>query len=292
MNDDGRQQHQPPPPYGHDAPPPSAAQVNQAAAAQNQAAAQAAMTGTDLESMDLNILREWLDESFSDDDADVSSSDGGSESLLQLLYQHNFHQQNQQQINHHHPYNNNQQQQQQHFGGGYGDPEELKHMMVPRTSSAKRPRATEKRQRNNITTATSMSDGEDNTDDVTGKKRAWPNQREELVYLRTKVCTLENELRDLKTASRKQFSALSRITSAPDGSGMVACSTPGSLWEQVANRQLDEKVRAEVENRKLRGMVESQIRLAKKLQQLLRKRQVRVVGPTFAMCIASYLSCE
>lgn len=272
MADDGQQQQQQPPPYGHDAPPqapPSAAEV------QVQAVAMAPNAGApapDLESMDLNILREWLDESFSEDDADVSSSDGGSESLLHLLYQHNFHQQqagNPHNLHNHPQYGGH--------GGGYGDPDEMKHMMPPRSSSSKRPRAAEKRQRGAmVARAASLSDGEDNnnTDDVAGKKRAWPNQREELVYLRTKVCTLENELRELKTASRKQFSQLSRITNAPDGSGMVTCSTPGSLWEQVANRQLDEKVRAEVENRKLRGMVESQIRLAKKLQQLLRKRQV------------------
>lgn len=269
-DDDGHQQQ--PPPYGHDAPlPPSAAHVNQAPMA----------TGTaDLESMDLNILREWLDESFSEDDADVSSSDGGSESLLHLLYQHNFYQQ---QLGN--PHNLHNHPQYGGHGGGYGDPDEMKHMMPQRSSSSKRPRATEKRQRSVMAArVASLSDGEDNnTDDVTGKKRAWPNQREELVYLRTKVCTLENELRELKTASRKQFSQLSRITSAPDGSGMVTCSTPGSLWEQVANRQLDEKVRAEVENRKLRGMVESQIRLAKKLQQLLKKRQVRLTVYSYAV---------
>lgn len=281
MADDDGHQQQPLPPYGHDAPlPPSAAHV-----------AQAAMTAgaADLESMDLNILREWLDESFSEDDADVSSSDGGSESLLQLLYQHNFHQQQMGNLHnlHNHP-------QYGGHGGGYGDPDEMKHMMPQRSSSSKRPRAAEKRQRSVMAPqVVSLSDGEDNnTDDVTGKKRAWPNQREELVYLRTKVCTLENELRELKTASRKQFSQLSRITNAPDGSGMVACSTPGSLWEQVANRQLDEKVRAEVENRKLRGMVESQIRLAKKLQQLLKKRQVRLTVYSYAAVVnRSCVSC-
>lgn len=238
--------------------------------------------GSELESMDLHMLREWLDESFSDNEADAdvsSSSDASSDSLLQLLQQ--------------------QQQSaaaatavlQQPSPAMYVTPNTggASHSHSTTTNSAgttggaaaKRPRgSSEKRPRHagQTTVAGTSRELAVLQDDDLLKKRSWPNQREELLYLRTKVCTLENELRELKIASRRQFSSASRITSA-DGvvgpNALVACISPGSLWEQVANRQLDEKVRAEVENRKLRGMVEAQIRLAKRLQQLLRKRQVR-----------------
>lgn len=201
----------------------------------------------DLENLDLHMLRQWLDESLSD----AESSDGG---------------------------------------GGYNDDALLEALLLrpaqvgavsPAPSTASSAATTAPSLRHTSSSSSSAVGKRQRVDDEQGKRRAWPSQREELVHLRTEVCTLENELRELKAASRRQASAasapLARFSSTGDGA-IVACNVPGSLWEQVANRQLDEKVRAEVENRKLRDMVDAQVRLAKRLQQILRKRQVRIGG--------------
>ncbi|KAF1321433.1 hypothetical protein FI667_g11891, partial [Globisporangium splendens] len=219
----------------------------------------------ELESLDLNILRDWLDGSnfSSDDDRDESEEMGMDvdddtsavelSPLMALLQQH--------------------------------VPQlasVAETMMSGSSSSSKRTRnaarklqATKKEPGVAAIPESPASTRSLSASDDEPRKKTWPNQREELAYLRVKVCEMENQLQELKNASRKQFKSqvLARISNG-DSEGMVSCSTPAALWEQVANRQLDEKNRAEVENRKLRGMVESQIRLAKKLQQLLRKRQI------------------
>lgn len=205
--------------------------------------------GAELENMDLHMLREWLDGSISDAESAGSDNELNDDSLQALLLR-------------------------SPFGlppsAAVGSP-------APSTASSSN---TETPSRRMTASSSSAVAGKRPRDDEQqqGKRRAWPSQREELVFLRTEVCTLENELRELKAASRRQFSAasapLARFSSAGADGAIVVCNVPGSLWEQVANRQLDEKVRAEVENRKLRDMVDAQVRLAKRLQQLLRKRQV------------------
>jgi hypothetical protein len=45
-----------------------------------------------------------------------------------------------------------------------------------------------------------------------------------------------------------------------------------TLWERLANRQKEERVKAEIENEKLREMLDGQLRIARSLEKVLRKR--------------------
>jgi hypothetical protein len=137
------------------------------------------------------------------------------------------------------------------------------------------------------------------------KKKAKPNkstsqrQKEELTFLRSKVEELEEHLKTLKSGSqsapddtsiqphiKSEASSSARVTEVlsdeEDGDVDVKPTDedeedPGeaSLWERIAKRQQEEKSKAEVENMKLREMVEGQIKLVRSFERLLRKRQVR-----------------
>lgn len=136
-------------------------------------------------------------------------------------------------------------------------------------------------------------------------------QKEELAYLREKVRELETELSAMKDRARASATgrpgAAKRLQTAPgvastasdreedddededeaktaDGSSvaMVAAAPVGkvSLWERVAKRQLIEKQKAEVKNQKLKEALEYQLKVAKSLEKVLKKRPgatVRVV---------------
>lgn len=117
------------------------------------------------------------------------------------------------------------------------------------------------------------------------KKSSTQRQKEELAYLRSKVGQLERELRDLKSAFRGQFD---RAGASDDNDGEeeeeeIALTTrhpmvrrPATMWEAMAQRQLKEKQRAELENARLKEAIDGQIRLAKALERMLRKHQVSV----------------
>ncbi|RLN97810.1 hypothetical protein BBJ28_00008603 [Nothophytophthora sp. Chile5] len=116
-------------------------------------------------------------------------------------------------------------------------------------------------------------------------------QKEELAYLRSKTQQLETTLTTLKQQNREELERQQQEkvqNGEVDAGGMastdlVVKSASGaafsgqrevSLWERIAKRQREEKAKAEVENAKLREMVQSQIRLVKSFERLLRKRRV------------------
>lgn len=138
------------------------------------------------------------------------------------------------------------------------------------------------------------------------RKKAKPNkstsqrQKEELTFLRSKVEELEEHLSKIKSSSQSKVGsgsdhpsikseAPSHVTEMlhggtdsnhdvkPDGEDEEEEEDKGeaSLWERIAKRQQEEKTKAEVENMKLREMVEGQIKLVRSFERLLRKRQVR-----------------
>lgn len=161
-------------------------------------------------------------------------------------------------------------------------------------------------------------------------------QKEELLYLRTKVVELEERLQQLRrvngdtnsargspapSSSDETVSASSpvqRPTAVSDAvdssawtSGVTArkkrrsepCSsetdddaTPttdalaaispallASVWENVAERQYKERLRAEQQNKKLKTMLESQIKLATSLEKILKRRpNMEVLHPDAA----------
>ncbi|OWZ13430.1 M96 mating-specific protein [Phytophthora megakarya] len=115
-------------------------------------------------------------------------------------------------------------------------------------------------------------------------------QKEELAYLREKSDQLEVELSSLKQHNREELERQQREEEQKQGKEVTQMSTAivtteldefgapiqpeVSLWERIAKRQREEKAKAEVENVKLREMVQSQMRLVKSFERLLRKRRI------------------
>lgn len=128
------------------------------------------------------------------------------------------------------------------------------------------------------------------------QKKGKPNkstsqrQKEELAYLREKSQELEAQLTSLRQKNREELERQQqeeeRKPSGNDGETSTAMVTRSldefgaalqpevSLWERIAKRQREEKAKAEVENVKLREMVQSQMRLVKSFERLLRKRKI------------------
>ncbi|KAJ0394563.1 hypothetical protein P43SY_004719 [Pythium insidiosum] len=84
-------------------------------------------------------------------------------------------------------------------------------------------------------------------------------QKDELAYLRAQVTELEQQLNALKHVP------VSGSTAAP-------ASAAASAWERIARNQMNAKQKAEAENIKLREMLEGQLKIARGLEKLLRKR--------------------
>ncbi|TMW59777.1 hypothetical protein Poli38472_004846 [Pythium oligandrum] len=105
----------------------------------------------------------------------------------------------------------------------------------------------------------SLTAANDTTNDPQKKTKPAPKdaltrQKQELAYLRTHVQELETELAHLQQQS------------TPSSTGMM-------LWESIAKRQRNAKTRAELENTKLREQLQGQLKVARSLEKLMRKRQ-------------------
>ncbi|KAF1316987.1 hypothetical protein FI667_g15046, partial [Globisporangium splendens] len=101
-------------------------------------------------------------------------------------------------------------------------------------------------------------------------------QKEELAYLRTKVAQLEDELSHLKAIKNSYaHGVLGAETESSLTSGDVGdLISHDSAWKSLAERQQKDAVRAKLENEQLREQIEEQIRFAKSLQRMLRKRKI------------------
>lgn len=121
----------------------------------------------------------------------------------------------------------------------------------------------------------SMDDADDHEDDGTaggekrGKTRNLSRERlkNELTYLRQKVSELEEELRVLRPGST--------LTGGSNAANLVALDRKKAIlpvWQRIAERQLEGRSKSEAENARLKDMLEGQIKLAKGLEQMLRKR--------------------
>ncbi|GAB9466367.1 hypothetical protein Gpo141_00003744 [Globisporangium polare] len=109
-------------------------------------------------------------------------------------------------------------------------------------------------------------------------KRFRGRRKEELLYLREKLGEFQTQLNQLKTEARTR--------SAAEGGGINSDGSPGvntqggesderhspSMWEMLATRQSEERQKVEAMNTKLRAALEKQIRMAKSLEKILRKR--------------------
>lgn len=184
-------------------------------------------------------------------------------------------------------------------------------------------------------TTTSSSSNTSNSNSSSTKRVR--RQKEELLYLRTKVVELEERLQQLKRVNGDTNSArgspapansddadggaAAQVAKAsPASSPTTATSTPtsnahpsppnsrkkpreedtegtddegspsaispallASVWENVAERQYKERLRAEQQNKKLKTMLEGQIKLATSLEKILKKRPNMEVLCCFAL---------
>ncbi|KAE8987607.1 hypothetical protein PR003_g22963 [Phytophthora rubi] len=106
-------------------------------------------------------------------------------------------------------------------------------------------------------------------DPTTGKMRNPSRERlqNELAYLRKKVVELEGELRGLQLSKRSNLSPISpEMTKHGDG------GAGARVWQRIAQRQAAGRHAAEEENRRLKTVLEGQIQLAQRLEQVLHKR--------------------
>lgn len=107
--------------------------------------------------------------------------------------------------------------------------------------------------------------------------KARDERKLELVYLRKKVADMEMELQTLQeirraSASSNSEGVISALASKRD-SHVSEDGTP-RVWEKMCERQLERRVISERENARLRMVLEGQIKIAKSMEQILKKRTV------------------
>ncbi|KAG6613778.1 EVI5 protein [Phytophthora cinnamomi] len=113
--------------------------------------------------------------------------------------------------------------------------------------------------------------GQPRPPDKPNKKRV-RRQKLELVYLRELVKRLEEQLTQLK-ANSPPPPPPPTVDSDCDKTAAAVTERKNSLiWKGVAERQLNERTRVEEKNKKLRASLKGQLKLAAKLEGLLRKR--------------------
>lgn len=113
----------------------------------------------------------------------------------------------------------------------------------------------------------------------TSRKR----QKDELVRLRVQVQELQHELEHLKArvapSPPQAVLHLSVLAASANAATAMATTAPvtgsGSssrVWQRIAMHQKEEKTKAEVENIKLKGLLQDQMKLSKGLEKILKKR--------------------
>lgn len=129
------------------------------------------------------------------------------------------------------------------------------------------------------------------------KKSTSQRQKEELSYLRGKLDEYEHELKKIALETKDVVSAAvaQADTWAVESDSTVARAQ--SLWEVMAKRQREEKNRAELENATLKQKMEAQLKFAKSLERMLRKRRVilfpscQVYLGTFTLTLTYIVFC-
>lgn len=122
--------------------------------------------------------------------------------------------------------------------------------------------------------------------------RARDERKEEILYLRKRMREMEDTLQHLKFGGMRR-AILASSTASPlrlDTSltltrgRMRTAGLSSSPWEDVAVHQYEERQRAEMENVRLKMMLEDQIKVAKGLEKLLhRKSNAQVRGISVAV---------
>ncbi|KAH7459578.1 uncharacterized protein KRP23_15138 [Phytophthora ramorum] len=100
------------------------------------------------------------------------------------------------------------------------------------------------------------------------------SRKEELDYLRTKVTEMEDQLKQLKVNSEGVQSPAPPAPVTPESEqAAMKLEQSIALWKKMAKRQKGQREMVESENSKLREKLKTQVRMAKSLQRILRKRE-------------------
>lgn len=105
-------------------------------------------------------------------------------------------------------------------------------------------------------------------------RRSRTRPKDELAQLRRQEHDLVAKMRELRVETRRQV-----VRSSQTGASGGDASRQHSLlfWERAAARQLQHRQRSEQENRRLKMLLQTQIRQARQLQQALARRLVESV---------------
>ncbi|KAF4028055.1 hypothetical protein GN244_ATG20286 [Phytophthora infestans] len=100
------------------------------------------------------------------------------------------------------------------------------------------------------------------------------SRKEELDYLRKKVTEMEDKLEKLKNQGEGDGASPPVAPVAPeDVQAAMQLEQYVALWKKMAQRQKSQRELVESENTKLREKLKTQVRMAKSLQRILRKRE-------------------
>lgn len=112
--------------------------------------------------------------------------------------------------------------------------------------------------------------------------RARAERKTELVYLRQQVQEMEAKLEELKitTPPAASQSAVSRACgNNPDYGNSVSV-----VWKAIAERQLAQRQDSEMENIRLRFVLEEQLKVARSLEKILKRQMPSNVRRNTASC--------
>ncbi|KUF89125.1 Cytochrome P450 86A2 [Phytophthora nicotianae] len=101
--------------------------------------------------------------------------------------------------------------------------------------------------------------------------RAREQQRKELLYLREKVVEMEQELNALQSTRRPKTLTEVEGDKQEDERENVALAgfNAPEVWKEMASHQLEQRLKSERENRRLKAVLEGQIKIGKSLAKLL-----------------------
>ncbi|KAG7375121.1 hypothetical protein PHYPSEUDO_003653, partial [Phytophthora pseudosyringae] len=104
--------------------------------------------------------------------------------------------------------------------------------------------------------------------------RAREQQRKELLYLREKVVEMEQELNALQGSRRpKSLTEVEMEGNKNQEEGREVVVSSGfkapEVWKEMAGHQLEQRLKSERENRRLKAVLEGQIKIGKSLAKLL-----------------------
>ncbi|KAF1321432.1 hypothetical protein FI667_g11890, partial [Globisporangium splendens] len=100
-------------------------------------------------------------------------------------------------------------------------------------------------------------------------------QKDELDKLRVQVQELQRELEHVRARLPKKPQVYTLNSAGAIGlSNEVQASVPSSvtIWERIASHQKEQKNKSEMENMKLKSMVQEQVKISKALEKLVNKR--------------------